>query len=86
MQLMFLLDLPIETTRIISLTKARRSKGTLEAAASGEECGISQLAPTRMERVVRLRKAIAEGTYRISAAQIAEKMIAQMLAKRSMIH
>jgi anti-sigma28 factor (negative regulator of flagellin synthesis) len=83
---MFLLDLPIETTRIISLTKARRSKGTLEAAPSGEECGITQLAPARMERVVRLRKAIAEGTYRISAAQIAEKMIAQMLAKRSMIH
>jgi anti-sigma28 factor (negative regulator of flagellin synthesis) len=39
-----------------------------------------------MERIASLRRAIAEGTYRISAADIAEKIIAHMLANRPTIH
>jgi anti-sigma28 factor (negative regulator of flagellin synthesis) len=58
----------------------------LDAASSREACVSPRVAPERMERIASLRKAIAEGTYRISAADIAEKIIAHMLANRPTIH
>jgi anti-sigma28 factor (negative regulator of flagellin synthesis) len=39
-----------------------------------------------MERVDRLRQVIANGTYRISSADIAEKIVSHMLAHRPKIH
>jgi flagellar biosynthesis anti-sigma factor FlgM len=83
---MFPLDLPIETTRLISLAKLQKSTQELHAAAGREARAKPQIAPERMERVASLRKAIAEGTYRISAADIAEKIIAHMLTNRPTIH
>jgi len=58
----------------------------LNAAPNGEELASPQVVPVRMQRVASLRKAIADGTYRISAVAIADKIIAHMLANSPMVH
>jgi len=68
------------------LTKPQRSSRTLDAIASREECVGPEAAHARLERIARLRKAIADGTYQISAADIAEKMISRMHSNRYRIH
>jgi anti-sigma28 factor (negative regulator of flagellin synthesis) len=83
---MFPLDLPIVTTRIIPLTKLQEATRKLDASPGREERASLKVNALRMERIDRLREAIANGTYRISAADIAEKIVAHMLANRPKVH
>ena len=83
---MFLLDLPIMTMRIISLTKLEESTRKLDASLSREDRASMEANTLRMERIDRLREAIANGTYRVSAEDIAEKIVAHMLANLPRVH
>jgi len=50
-------------------------------AARGDELSSAD-SPARMEHIARLRTAIAEGRYHVSADDLAQKMIDHMLANR----
>jgi anti-sigma28 factor (negative regulator of flagellin synthesis) len=56
---------------------------SIRRRAAGIEETFSAASPARMEHLARIRAAIAEGRYHVSAADLAEKLIHHMVAKRS---
>ena len=72
---------PIETIRVISLKKVWSSWGVFDSGGQwvwGKEDAMG-LSDVRMERVVRVRAAIANGHYHVSSEDLAQKLISNML-------
>ncbi len=55
---------------------------SIRRRAAGVEEPTADDSDARMERIARLRTAIAEGRYHLSADELAQKLIAHMLANR----
>ncbi len=67
------------TARMSSIDQLR----SIRRRAAGIEEPFSAASPARMEHLVRIRAAIAEGRYHVSAADLAQKLIDHMIANRS---
>jgi anti-sigma28 factor (negative regulator of flagellin synthesis) len=106
---MFPPHLPIDTMRVVSLNRERKSRRSIDYTdwrkktlrpdgaatmspseqlrsirrrAAGIEEPSSAGSPPRMENIARIGRAIAEGRYHVSAADLAKKLIHHMLANR----
>jgi anti-sigma28 factor (negative regulator of flagellin synthesis) len=93
---MFSAYLSINIVRIFSLGKERKSwelldinesassvfqKGATEFRKASPDPSYAQMG-VRMERIVTIRAAIAQGSYHVSAAALARKLMGHMLAHR----
>ena len=56
---------------------------SIRRRAAGVEEPFSAASPARMEHLARIRAAIAEGRYHVSAADLAQKLIDHMVANHS---
>lgn len=62
--------------RVASVKQQRRMAEPAFAGADGNDA-----APVRMDRVKTLRESIANGTYHVSASDLADKILHSMLQK-----
>lgn len=63
-------DIPLENDALVALGEA-----PLETNAETRSCPESLGSEVRLARVLRLRSAIAAGTYRVPTEEVAEKML-----------
>jgi flagellar biosynthesis anti-sigma factor FlgM len=84
--------LPIDIMRMVSLNRLRKSRRLAKMSSNDQLRSIRRRAAgaeepssdsnVRMEQIARIRAAIAEGRYHVSAADLAQKLIDHMVATR----